>query len=172
MILNKINGKKWIREKEKEKEKELGGAWIQKRNIEKKKRKKRQVERGYRREILRKRKGKRLRWSLDTEEKYWEKEKKKSQVLHTEENRRDILEKRKETELGGAWIQKRNIGKKKGNWTRWSLDTEEKYWEKEKEKELGVAWIQKRNIWKKKKKELGGAWIQKRNIWKKKKKKS
>ena len=37
MILNKINEKKRIREKEKEKEKELGGAWIQKRNIGKKK---------------------------------------------------------------------------------------------------------------------------------------
>jgi len=52
------------------------------------------VERGYRREILGKRKRKRARWSLDTEEKYWEKE--------------------KEKELGGAWIQKRNnIWKKK-----------------------------------------------------------
>jgi len=27
--------------------------------------------------------------------------------------RREILGKRKENELGGAWIQKRNIGKKK-----------------------------------------------------------
>jgi len=52
-------------------------------------------------------------------------------VLHTEENRRDTLGKRKETELGGAWIQKRNIGKKKGKRARWSLDTEEKYWGKE-----------------------------------------
>ena len=51
------------------------------------------MERGYRREILGKRKRKRARWSLDTEEKYWEKE--------------------KEKELGGAWIQKRNIGEKK-----------------------------------------------------------
>ena len=41
-----------------------------------------------------------------------------------------IRKKEKEKELGGAWIQKKNIGKKKGKRARWSLDTEEKYWEK------------------------------------------
>ena len=71
------------------------------------------MERGYRREILGKRKRKRARWSLDTEEKYWEKEKEKELGRWSLDTEEKYLEKEKEKELGGAWIQKRNIGKKK-----------------------------------------------------------